>query len=213
MVSKAKSTKKDWEKILKGHEIEGVEKDQPETGEELFEEEIEALEAEAEEGVRAADAAAADIASLKETLEDQENKVKDYWDQVLRSKAELQNIRNRAEKDVEKAHKFGLERFANELLPVIDSIEHSLANMEASKEEMMSVYEGIELTRDMFIKALEKHGIKQLNPKGEPFNPDFHQAMKVEEVEGESNTVHEVMQRGYLLNGRLIRPALVIVIK
>lgn len=152
---------------------------------------------------------------LAQLLEDARTKADDHWNQVLRMQAELENTRRRAAADVEKAHKFGLEKFATELLPVIDSLEMGLAAAEGSDHEVaQKLHEGTELTLKMFSGVLEKFGVVQVNPLGEPFNPELHQAMTMQPSEEyEPNTVTAVMQKGYVLNERLIRPAMVMVSK
>ncbi len=145
------------------------------------------------------EAALAEIAELKE--------------QVLRVQAEMQNVRRRAEMDVEKAHKFGLEKFANEMLNVVDNLERGLA---AAPEEdaTKAIREGIEMTLSGFTSALSKFSVETVNPQGETFNPELHQAMTMIEVPGTApNTVIDVMQKGYTLHGRLLRPAMVVVSK
>lgn len=130
-------------------------------------------------------------------------------DQVLRANAEMQNVRRRAEQDVEKAHKFALERFAGELLAVVDNLERALT---AIAEEDATQREGVELTLKSLLATLEKHGVNLINPQGETFNPEHHQAITMLEVAGVApNAVVEVMQKGYSINGRLLRPAMVVV--
>ena len=132
-------------------------------------------------------------------------------DQVLRANAEMQNVRRRAEQDVEKAHKFALERFAGELLAVVDNLERALT---AIAEEDTTQREGVELTLKSLLATLEKHGVNLINPQGETFNPEHHQAITMLEVAGVApNAVVEVMQKGYSINGRLLRPAMVVVAK
>ncbi len=153
-----------------------------------------------------------DIALL---LEDARAKADDHWNQVLRMQAELENTRRRAAADVERAHKFALDKFAAELLPVVDSLEMGLAAAQGSDHEVaQKLHEGTELTLKMLTGVLEKFGIKQVNPLGEPFNPELHQAMTMQPSEEYApNTVSAVMQKGYVLNERLIRPAMVMVSK
>ncbi len=152
---------------------------------------------------------------MAQLLEDARAKADENWNQVLRMQAELENTRRRAAADVEKAHKFGLEKFAAELLPVIDSLEMGLAAAEGSDHEIAEkLREGTELTLKMFAGVLEKFGVKEVNPLGETFNPELHQAMTMQPSdEHEPNTVTAVMQKGYVLNERLIRPAMVMVSK
>jgi len=136
-------------------------------------------------------------------------------DMVLRAQAEVQNMRRRCEQDVEKAHKFALEKFGTELLLVMDNLERALqAVTNADDESVKALYEGVELTLKGFSETLSKNNIEQLDPQGEPFDPQQHEAMSiVENDDVEANTVLTVVQKGYLLNGRVIRPAMVIVAK
>jgi len=132
----------------------------------------------------------------------------------LRAQAEIENIRRRAEMDVEKAHKFALEKFANELLPVIDSLERALEVADKENTELASMIEGIELTLKSLLGAVRKFGVEVVGETRVPFNPDLHQAMSMmESDEVEPNHVLMVMQRGYTLNGRLLRTAMVAVSK
>ncbi|SNY70833.1 nucleotide exchange factor GrpE [Pantoea sp. GL120224-02] len=132
----------------------------------------------------------------------------------LRAQAEIENIRRRAEMDVEKAHKFALEKFANELLPVIDSLERALEVADKENTELASMIEGIELTLKSLLGAVRKYGVEVVGETNVPFNPDVHQAMSMIESEDMApNRVLMVMQRGYTLNGRLLRPAMVAVTK
>jgi len=145
------------------------------------------------------------------TLEDAKAKADQHWNQLLLARAETENVRRRAERDVEGAHKYALERFVNELLPVKDSLELGLAAA-SGEGDLAKIREGMELTLKMLSSALEKFGVKTLDPKGEKFNPALHQAMAMQEVrDAEPNIVLTVYQKGYLLNDRLIRPAMVVV--
>jgi len=135
-------------------------------------------------------------------------------DQSLRAVADLQNVRRRAEQDVEKAHKFALEKFAGDLLPVIDSLERGLELSSADDEAIKPMREGIELTLKMFHDTLKRYNLEPVDPHGEPFNAEHHQAMAMQEsADAEPNSVLKVFQKGYLLNGRLLRPAMVVVSK
>ncbi len=135
-------------------------------------------------------------------------------EQVLRSQAEAQNARLRAEKDVEKAHKFGQEKLLQDLLPVVDNLERALASMDRDNEDFKAVIEGIDLTHKSFVDTLAKYNVEPVDPAGEPFDPELHQAMTmVPNPDVEPNTVIEVFQKGYTLNGRLVRPAMVVVSK
>jgi molecular chaperone GrpE len=140
--------------------------------------------------------------------------IKDYWDQIMRLKAEIENNTKRASRDIENAHKFALRNFAESLLPILDSMEMGQQAAESDKASLSSIAEGSQLTMSMFVQALEKHGLKQIDPVGESFDPDQHQAISiVEDENAESNTVISVMQKGFLLNDRLVRPAMVVVAK
>ena len=155
------------------------------------------------------------VESLMEEVAALQAKVTDQTDSVLRSQAEVQNIRRRAERDVENAHKFALDKFSSDLLPVIDSLERALEAADSlDAESVKAMRDGVELTLKMFVDTLGKHGIEQVNPMGEPFNPEYHQAMSmVPNPDMEPNSVMAVMQKGYVLKGRLVRPAMVVVSK
>ena len=131
---------------------------------------------------------------------------------VLRAQAEVDNIRKRSQREVENAHKYGLEKIMNELLPVRDSLELGLGAASDEGVEVSSVREGLELTLKMFNTATEKFGLIEVNPLNEAFDPDRHQAISMQTVEGKaSGTVINVVQKGFMLNDRLVRPAMVIV--
>ena len=133
---------------------------------------------------------------------------------AMREIADVQNVQRRAERDVEHAHKFGLEKITQELLPVVDALERATDAASGNDAAIDAIKEGVELTLGMFVKALGKFNIEQVDPAGEPFNPQHHQAVSiVENDEVEANTVMAVMQKGYLLHGRLVRPAMVVVSK
>ncbi len=135
-------------------------------------------------------------------------------DEALRAQAEAQNTLRRAAQDVEKARKFALEPFCNELLPVVDNLERALEAASGDEEILKPIAEGVELTLKSFLDALKKFHIEPVDPVGEPFDPQLHQAMSmVENPDVEPNTVTAVMQKGYTLNGRLVRPAMVMVSK
>ena len=153
-------------------------------------------------------------AELTALLEDARGKADEHWDQVVRMQAEMDNLRKRSERDLANAHKFALERFANELLPVRDSLEMGLAAFDSGAADPGKLREGVALTLQMLTNAMEKVAIKEVNPQDERFDPDFHQAMSMQERDDvEPNTVVTVVQKGYILNERLIRPAMVIVSK
>lgn len=147
---------------------------------------------------------------LAARVEELEQAVGEAKDQALRAAAEVQNVRRRAEQDVDKARKFALERFVRELLPVVDSLEKAL---DAMGEEASEVHrEGVSMTLKLQLDTLGKFGVEAVEPQGEPFDPQYHEAMAmVPNPELEPNTVMDVMQKGYLLNGRLVRPAMVVV--
>jgi molecular chaperone GrpE len=150
--------------------------------------------------------------ALEEKLTLAEKKADANWEKSVRAMAELENVRRRAEREVENATRYALERFANSLLPVVDSLDQALQT--AEKREDVSMSEGLALTMKLFIDVLERFHIKQLDPEGELFNPQMHEAMTMQEAQGvEPNTVINVLQKGYTLNERVIRPARVIVAK
>ncbi len=151
--------------------------------------------------------------ALKVKLEQALSDAKAAREDMLRARAEADNIRKRAARDVANAHKFGLERFITELLPVKDSMDLGFEALDTASD-VDAIREGMALTRKIFDDALEKSGVKPIDPTGKVFDPEFHQAMTMEpscEVAG--GTVLRVMQMGYVLNDRLIRPAMVIVAK
>ena len=147
---------------------------------------------------------------LAAQVEALEQEVAAAKDQALRAAAETQNVRRRAEQEAEKARKFALERFVKELLPVVDTLEKAL---EAMTDEASKVHrEGVAMTLKMQLDAMAKFGVEQIDPAGEPFDPQLHEAMAmVPNPELEPNSVMEVIQKGYQLNGRLVRPAMVVV--
>jgi molecular chaperone GrpE len=199
---------------------------QPEN--EQTEEQVAAPEAELETAAEVGAAeAAAEEAGAEETapgesgelsLEDQiaqlQNDLAAAKDAALRAQADAQNVKRRAEQDVEKARKFALERFTGELLPVVDNLERALESAAGDDEAIKPIAEGVELTLKSFLDVLGKQKIEVVDPQGEPFDPNVHQAMSmIENNEVEPNTVIAVMQKGYTLNGRLVRPAMVMVSK
>jgi molecular chaperone GrpE len=146
-------------------------------------------------------------ALMKKLEEAQQN-----WDRALRAQAEHENALRRMERDVANAHKYALEKFAAELLPIVDSLELCVSNATAETHE--AFIEGVNLTLKMFYSALEKFGVKQVNPVGEPFDPEHQQAISMQyDPAVKPGIVLSVMQKGYTLNDRLLRPALVIVSK
>lgn len=148
-------------------------------------------------------------------LEDARNKADEHWNQFLRVQAEMDNLRKRSERDVANAHKFALEKFTAELLPVKDSLEMGIAAAEDDETiDADKLKEGSELTLKLLTSVLEKFNIMEINPLNDKFNPEHHEAMSLQErADVEPNTVVTVVQKGYLLNDRLVRPAMVIVSK
>ena len=155
-----------------------------------------------------------ELDQLRQALEAAEAKAAEHWDRVLRLQAEQENQRKRSQRELENAHKYGIEKFVAELLPVKDSLEMGLNASAESSGEVDKIREGVELTLKMLADVFEKFGIEAVNPEGEKFNPEHHQAMSMQENNDvEPNTVIGVMQKGYLLNDRLVRPAMVMVSK
>jgi molecular chaperone GrpE len=154
------------------------------------------------------------IESLSEQIEALKTSAADSLDKAVRAQAELDNVRKRTARDIENAHKYALDKFINGLLPVLDSMELGI-NASENMEDTSSLREGMELTMKMLCSSLEKSGVKPVEPqKGDKFNPDQHEAVTMQEVEDvESGAVTITLQKGYELNGRLIRPAKVIVAK
>lgn len=148
--------------------------------------------------------------SLEEQLRQIELKAAEHHDAWLRAKAETENVRRRAQEDITKAHKFAVEKFASELLAVKDSLEAALAVPEQTVESFKS---GVEITLKQLVSAFEKNALVEINPVGEKFDPHKHQAIGMVEAEQEPNTVVTVLQKGYLLAERTLRPALVMVAK
>ncbi|MGI9574421.1 nucleotide exchange factor GrpE [Alloalcanivorax xenomutans] len=151
---------------------------------------------------------------LAEAQEQMQRLEKALAEADLRAQAEIQNVRRRAEREVENAHKFALEKFAGDLLSVADSLERGLSTLDAEDEALKPAREGLELTLKVLMDAFGRHNLEQVDPHGEPFNPERHEAMTMISAPGaEPNTVIDVLEKGYLLNGRLIRPARVVVSK
>lgn len=177
-----------------------------ETVESVFDESVSTEESSVEAGTQT-DAAAAEIERLQEELQAAK-------DQALRAVAEMQNVRRRAEQDVEKAHKFGLEKFVGDMVVVADNLERSVAAMADDNVDLTILKEGIDLTLKSLIDGLKRHHVDAIDPEGTPFDPQLHQAMAaVEQADVEPNTVLNVYQKGYTLHGRLVRPAMVVVSK
>ena len=150
--------------------------------------------------------------SNDDQIEKLEQQVAEANDNVLRVQAEMQNLRRRSERDVENAHKFALDKFSADLLPVVDNLERALAAIDSDDDSQKAIAEGIELTLKSFLDVLKRFKIEAVDPAGQPFDADLHQAVSmVPNPDLEPNTVMDVFQKGYTLNGRLIRPAMVVV--
>lgn len=170
---------------------------------------VEAVSAEIEEPVEEVSPE-----QLQKQLKQAEKKAEENWDKVLRVQAEIENLKRRTQKDLENAHKYGLERFAKELLAVIDSLELGIQASTSDNPEVVTLREGSELTVKQFESVFAKFNIESIDPSGQIFNPELHQAMTIQpSADAKPNTVINVFQKGYSLNGRLIRPAMVVVSK
>jgi len=180
-----------------------------EKNEDPAEETVENVEAVLEEEISAsegdADAMSSELAALQK-------KADEHYDQLVRAHAEIENLKRRHTQELEKAHKYALDKFVGELLTIWDSLELGLQAAQNDEADVASLREGNELTVKMFGDVMEKFNVERINPEGESFNPEFHQAMSmVPNAEMAPNTVMAVMQKGVSLNGRLIRPAMVVV--
>ena len=154
------------------------------------------------------------IEDLESQLEEAQQSTKDNWDKLLRSQAEMENLKRRTSKDLENAHKFALDGFVKALLEVSDSLAMGIKSAKDEKATLENTTEGLELTNKVFNSTLEKFGVEAINPIDEKFNPDLHEAVTMVPMpDKESNTVLEVIQIGFSLNGRLVRPALVVVVQ
>ena len=162
-----------------------------------------------------AEAKSSSLEGLSERLAEAELAAERAKDDLLRVQAEMQNLRRRTEQDVEKAHKYGIEKFSGELLVVIDNLERALTSASESKDgSVKAIQDGVSLTLKSFNDCFAKFSIEAVDPLGEPFDPQLHQAIATQESpDSEPNSVIEVIQKGYTLNGRVIRPALVMVSK
>lgn len=183
---------------------------------EALDNENQTAEAQAEnaENTEASADAEAKIKELEAALAQANATVESQKDSVIRAKAEVDNMRRRAAADVDKANKFALEKFASELLPIIDNLERAVQFADKENEAIKPILEGVELTHQSFLSTVTKFGLTVIDPQGETFNPELHQAMSIQEnAELPPNSVMAVMQKGYSLNGRLIRPAMVMVTK
>ncbi|SMM97701.1 Heat shock protein GrpE [uncultured Candidatus Thioglobus sp.] len=151
---------------------------------------------------------------LKTQLEEAQQSAKDNWDKVLRAQAEMENLKRRNAKDLENAHKFALDGFVKALLEVKDSLSMGLKTASDERATIESIIEGLSMTDKVFLSTLEKFGVKSIEPTGEVFNPEFHEAVTMLPMpDKQSNTVLEVVQTGFTLNDRLVRPAMVIVVQ
>lgn len=152
--------------------------------------------------------------AAQERIVELEGQLASAQENALRAAADVQNIRRRAEQDIEKAHKFALEKFATDLLAVLDSLERGLEVSDPADETIRPMREGMELTYKLFLDTMKRFQVERVDPQGEPFNPELHQAMAMEEsIHAEPNSVLKVFQCGYVMNGRLLRPAMVVVSK
>jgi molecular chaperone GrpE len=163
------------------------------------------------DGAPNTDAVQTDVDQLSEKLTEYENKIGEMRDVLLRERAEIENQRKRLQRDLEQARKFANERLLGDLLPVCDSLERGLA---IDNADVAALREGMDLTLKALLKVAESNGLKPIDPIGQPFNPELHQAMTMVPAPGQQpNTVVAVMQKGYALNDRLLRPALVAIAK
>ncbi len=153
-----------------------------------------------------------DVEALHKELEEAQAKAEETRDQLIRAQADIDNLRKRQERELENAHKYALENFARELLGVRDSLELGLSAAQDDNASVEKLREGMDLTLKMLSDVMSKFGIEQIDPEGEPFDPELHQAMSMQpRSDVPPNTVVNVIQKGYTLNGRLVRPALVMV--
>lgn len=154
-----------------------------------------------------------DMDPVQEEIESLKQQAAENLDKALRTAAEMENLRKRTSRDIENAHKYALERFIKDLLPVVDSLELGLSASN-NADDIAGLQEGMDLTLKMFIDHLNKSGVEVIEPQGDKFDPELHEAVSMTETEGaEPGVVVAVMQKGYVLNGRLIRPAMVVVSK
>ena len=154
------------------------------------------------------------IEDLESQLQEAQQSAKDNWDKLLRSQAEMENLKRRTTKDLENAHKFALDGFVKALLEVSDSLTMGIKSAKDEKATIKTTTEGLELTMKVFNSTLEKFGVESINPIDEKFDPELHEAVTMVPMpDKKSNTVLEVIQTGFTLNGRLVRPALVIVVQ
>ncbi|EAT12701.1 nucleotide exchange factor GrpE [Bermanella marisrubri] len=187
-----------------------------EQGQDIENPEVETQETAQEQSESAQESADNTVESVVEQdsqVEALQAEVAELKEEVLRAQAETQNVRRRAEVDVEKAHKFSTEKFARELLEVVDNLERAIAA--SPEDEVVKPFlEGVEMTQKSFVNTLKKFKVEAIEPEGHPFDPDLHQAISmVDAPDAEPNTVLNVVQKGYTIHDRLLRPAMVVVSK
>ena len=180
---------------------------------EELEQDLQSQEVDVEEQNQAEDPLEEAIARVQELEAQLAETVKKEQDLLLRTRAEIDNIRRRTEQDVEKAHKFALEKFAKDILNTIDNLERALAMPRNTEDESVkALFDGVELTLKELLATVARFGVEPMGAVGETFNPDLHQAISMQPTDGfETNQITTVLQKGYLLNGRVIRPAMVMV--
>lgn len=180
---------------------------------EELEQDLQSQEVDVEEQNQAEDPLEEAIARVQELESQLAETTKKEQDLLLRTRAEIDNIRRRTEQDVEKAHKFALEKFAKDILNTIDNLERALATpANIEDESIKALFDGVELTLKELLATVARFGVEPVGVVGEVFNPDLHQAISMQPMEGfETNQITTVLQKGYLLNGRVIRPAMVMV--
>ena len=180
---------------------------------EELEQDLQSQEVDVEEQKNTEDPLEETIARVQELEAQLAETAKKEQDLLLRTRAEIDNIRRRTEQDVEKAHKFALEKFAKDILNTIDNLERALATPANTEDETVkALFDGVELTLKELLATVARFGVEPVGVVGEVFNPDLHQAISMQPMEGfETNQITTVLQKGYLLNGRVIRPAMVMV--
>ena len=180
---------------------------------EELEQDLQSQEVDVEEQKNTEDPLEEAIARVQELEAQLAETAKKEQDLLLRTRAEIDNIRRRTEQDVEKAHKFALEKFAKDILNTIDNLERALATPANTEDETVkALFDGVELTLKELLATVARFGVEPVGVVGEAFNPDLHQAISMQPMEGfETNQITTVLQKGYLLNGRVIRPAMVMV--
>lgn len=187
-------------------------KDQEQVGDQVVIDETAESGAEVESNQAQSPAESQTPEELTLLLEDARSKADEHWDQLVRTQAQMDNLRKRQERELENAHKYALERFVNELLPVRDSMEMGLAAANDENATIDHLREGTALTLKLFADVMEKFNVVRIDPEGQPFDPELHQAMGMQpRSDVPPNTVVVVVQKGYTLNGRLVRPAMVMV--